>query len=221
MRLITPLIALALVACGDKPADGAAKPADNKPAAAAKAGEKPAEAAKAAEKTAEAPKAGEKNQIVGTWRVDIDKMIDDPKLKEMPEQQRQMAIGMAKAIFATASFEFTADGKMNMKLGKDTKTGTYTVKNDTGATMEIETVTTKDDGSEEKEMVKVEFAGGGMQITDPKGQKIHFLKGAPDPAAAAGAEDAAKAAAAAAMKAAAAGAAAGGTEAPAPTEEKK
>lgn len=116
-------------------------------------------------------------QIVGKWKVDLSSIENDPKLKEIKdEEKKKMMLEQAKKMLGSMTAEFTKDGKMVMVMGKDMKTeGTYTVKSTEGNVVTLETKMKRGD-KEKTETVKVTMDGGKMKLAGPGGQEIVFTK---------------------------------------------
>jgi hypothetical protein len=80
------------------------------------------------------------DKIVGTWGIDLDATVaGDEKLKALPEEQRKMAMDMAKGLFKDSSFEFTKDGKMIANFAGKKEEGTYMVKSAEGDKLVLST----------------------------------------------------------------------------------
>jgi hypothetical protein len=102
------------------------------------------------------------DKLVGTWGVDLDAtMAGDEKMKSLPEEQRKMAMDMAKGLFAQSSFEFTKDGKMIANFAGKKEEGSYTVKSAEGDRLVLSTK--GKDGKEEDVTVEA------------KDNKLHLL----------------------------------------------
>ena len=110
--------------------------------------------------------------IIGTWKVDVDATVaGDEKLKAMPEDQRKMAMDMAKGLFKEASFEFTKDGKMVANFAGKKEEGSFTVKSAEGGKVVLSTK--GKDGKEEDVTVE---AKDGKMILSTKGQNLYLMK---------------------------------------------
>ncbi len=211
--IILAALALVFTACDKPAADGAKKPAaaTGDKAKAATAAKKPEAKKPAAKKDATAA-------MVGVWRIDVDEtMKGDADFQKAPPEQRKAMEGMAKAILGTASFEFTKDNKVNIKMGPKTESGSWKLVKEEGGKLTIETITKKGD-KEDKDTITVSVNGDKMAGTGKDGKTIHFLRGAPKAPAV---DPAAAAAAALGAAAAQAGAKAAPAAAPAPAPAAK
>lgn len=88
------------------------------------------------------------DKIVGVWTVDVDSTVGtDDRLKAMPEEQRKMAMDMARGLFKDSTFEFTKDGKMIANMAGKKEEGSYAVKSAEGDKLVLATKdkTGKDD----------------------------------------------------------------------------
>ena len=107
------------------------------------------------------------DKIIGTWTVDIDAtMAEDPKMKEMPEEQKEQAKKAAEAFLSNMSFEFTKDGQAIAKMGDKEQKGAFTIKKTEGDTL------TLDMTSGEGENVRTQE----MTVT-VKGDQLHMAQG--------------------------------------------
>jgi hypothetical protein len=71
------------------------------------------------------------DKIVGKWTVDVDALSEMEEFKKMPEEQRKMALEMAKGMMSSMEFEFTKDTFKVSMMGKSEE-GSYTVKSSEG-----------------------------------------------------------------------------------------
>lgn len=151
MRYLFLLGLFVAAGCSSSKTDDAAKKAGDavKAAGASAASAAAKSVASAAKKAAEskapaAPAAGGDNAaLVAVWKADVESitktMMDDPKMKAMPEEQRKQAIEMGKKMLANMTMEFTKDGKMVMSMGPQMRQeGTYVVKSMSGKDVVIE-----------------------------------------------------------------------------------
>lgn len=108
------------------------------------------------------------DKLVGVWTIDVEAtMKEDPKTKDLKEEDLKKQVEMAKKFMGEMSFEFTKDGKMIASFGKEKKEGSYTVKGTEGNTVTLETKTMKGD-KEKVEELKVTIDGDKLKITDKK-----------------------------------------------------
>jgi hypothetical protein len=112
------------------------------------------------------------DKLIGTWGIDLDAtMAADEKLKAMPEEQRKMAMDMAKGLFQEASFEFTKDGKMNANFAGRKEEAAYTVKSAEGDKIVLNTK--GKDGKDQE--ITVEAKDSKLHLTTG-GQKLILAK---------------------------------------------
>lgn len=79
-------------------------------------------------------------KIVGTWKIDLEATAaEDPRIKNMTDEERAKAMEAAETFLANMAFEFTGDGKAITKIGDQTLEGTYTVKHADGDSLQLET----------------------------------------------------------------------------------
>lgn len=172
-----------------KAAEGAEKALEGA-ATAAKGAQEAAEAAKAAAaaQEAEAMKAAEAAKsaamaaavagggpLVGKWTIDIQAtMAEDPKVKDMPEAEKEQAMKAAEAFMTGMSFEFTADGKAISRMGDKEDIGAYTIKSTEGDTMMLEMKQGEGDMAKVEEM-KVQVMGDKFIMSQGE-QRVVFKK---------------------------------------------
>ena len=114
-------------------------------------------------------------QIIGKWTIDLEAtMAGDPKMKDLPDDQKAKAMEAAKAFLGNMSFEFTADGKAIAKMGDKAEESTYTVKASEGNVVTLEMKSKKDD-KEKVEEVKVTVMDGKLEMAQDK-QKFVLKK---------------------------------------------
>lgn len=164
MRKLLSMLTIAALAIGMT--TGCEKKAEDKAEAVAEAKDNLAETKKEANaEVAEAKKevkeakaaAGGADAIVGKWTIDLEAtMAEDPKMKDMPQEQKDQAMKAAAAFLSNMSFEFTKDGKAIAKMGDKEEAGAYTVKSVAGDTLTIEMKQGEGDAAKTEEMqVKV------------------------------------------------------------------
>jgi hypothetical protein len=93
---------------------------------------------------------GGADKIIGKWTVDVDALSNMDEFKKMPEDQRKMALDMAKGMMSSMEFEFTKDALKVSMMGQ-TKEGTYTVKSAEGDKIVIVSKEKDKDGKDGKE----------------------------------------------------------------------
>lgn len=114
------------------------------------------------------------DKIVGVWGIDLEaSMAEDPKFKEMPEDQKKQAMEAAKAFMGSMSFEFTKDGKAVAKMGEKEEKGTYTVKKVEGDTVTIEMKQGEGDKAKAEEMT---VTVSGDKLIMAQGKQKFVLK---------------------------------------------
>jgi hypothetical protein len=203
MRKLLAILAIAAISFGamtgcekktdgseaaEKAAEGAEKALEGA-AEAAKGAQEAAEAAKAAAaaQEAEALKAAEaaksaamaaavagNGALVGKWTIDLEAtMAEDPKMKDMPQDQKDQAMKAAEAFMKEMSFEFTADGKAIARMGEKEELGAYTIKSTEGDTMTIEMKQGEGDMAKVDEM-KVQVVGDKLVMS--QGEQRFVLK---------------------------------------------
>lgn len=107
------------------------------------------------------------DKIVGVWTMDLQAtMAEDPKMKDMPEAEKETAMKAAEAFLKDMSFEFTKDGKAIAKLGDKEETGTYTIKKAEGDTLTIEMTSGEGEKVRNQEM-----------MVTVKGDQLHMAQG--------------------------------------------
>lgn len=80
------------------------------------------------------------DKIVGIWSINLAATAaEDPRIKDMTDEQRAEAMEAAEAFLANMTVEFTSDGKAITKMGDRTQEGTYTVKRVDGDSLQLET----------------------------------------------------------------------------------
>ncbi len=69
--------------------------------------------------------------IVGRWTVDVARLEQQPRMQQLPPEQRKLALEMARGVLRSMTVEFTADG-YSMTMGGTTNAGTWKVKSEQG-----------------------------------------------------------------------------------------
>lgn len=102
------------------------------------------------------------DKLIGKWGLDVEKLSELEEIKKMPEDQRKMALEMAKGMLVAATFEFTADKMIKDGMGKKEE-ASYKVKSQEGDKVVIET--TKEGKTE---TMNCEFKGETLIINNDK-----------------------------------------------------
>lgn len=112
------------------------------------------------------------DKIVGTWTVDIDATLaGDPKMKDMPEEQKEQAKKATEAFFSNMSFEFTKDGQATSKMGEKEQKGTFVIKKTEGDTLTLDMTSGEGESVKTQEMV-LTVKGDQLHMTGQGGQQI-------------------------------------------------
>lgn len=83
------------------------------------------------------PVADPKAEMLGAWTVDVDRLPEQPNFKAMPEQQRTLALEMARNLLASMTVRFEPHSYAITTGGK-TVGGTWRVVAQRGGTFELE-----------------------------------------------------------------------------------
>ena len=108
-------------------------------------------------------------ELVGTWRLDVASLEDNPALQKMNSEQRAQALAMGRQMLGQMTLTFGAGGALTMELNPTLRrSGTYVVK-------DAKTVTTTIDGK--REDVAISVAAGVLVLQD-KGSRLVFRRSA-------------------------------------------
>ena len=108
---------------------------------------------------------GDKNPLLGKWTLDMDALKELPAVKEMPDAERQMTLGMLGSMKMELEFTETEFLSTMSMMGQEQKeTLSYTIKNVSGNKYEL---TSKDEQGKE-ETLDVEVNGDAVVITHPE-----------------------------------------------------
>ena len=117
--------------------------------------------ATAAEPVAAEPVADPRAEMLGAWTVDVERLPEQANFKAMPEQQRTLALEMARNLLASMTVRFE-DGKYAITTAGKTVDGTWRIVGEQGGTLELELTETAAEGAApvvEKMTLKVDSRG--------------------------------------------------------------
>jgi hypothetical protein len=107
--------------------------------------------------------------LVGTWKLDISSLADNPSIQKMAPEQRAQAVAMGRKMLGQMTLTFSAKGQLVMELNPTMRrSGTYVVK-------DAQTITTVIDGKTEDLGIAVK---DGVLTMQDKGSRLVFKRGA-------------------------------------------
>lgn len=114
-------------------------------------------------------------RLVGTWTADVNamlpSMVPDDVVAKLPAEAKAAALETARVMLQTLSMQFSADGKLVMRLGKDMQSaGTYTARSGEGSTVLIDAIL---DGK--TQTIPARIDGGALKMT-VDGKDLIFRK---------------------------------------------
>lgn len=114
-------------------------------------------------------------RLVGTWTADVNamlpSMVPDDVVAKLPAGAKAAALETARVMLQTLSMQFSADGKLVMRLGKDMQSaGTYTARSGKGSTVLIDATL---DGKTQTITARID--GGALKMT-VDGKDLIFKK---------------------------------------------
>lgn len=162
LGLVAASVAFSLVSsvgCDKKDGDAAKEPAAaaSAPAAAAAEGSKEAAQPAAAAAEAEAPKATAAKQMQGKWGIDTAAVQETEEFKNMPEEEKKMALQMMETMAGSLTIEITSDKMIMAGMGQNEES-TYKVTSEDGNKVVIDAVSKKND-IEKTETLNIEIKG--------------------------------------------------------------
>jgi len=90
-------------------------------------------------------------KLVGKWGIDTEALKSSKKFKDMPEDQKKMALAMMEGMMGSATFEFTKDAVKITMMGK-TQEAKYSVTKEDGKSLVL---SSEKDGK--KETINITF----------------------------------------------------------------
>lgn len=114
-------------------------------------------------------------RLIGTWTADVNamlpSMVPEDVVAKLPAEAKAAALETARVMLQTLSMQFSADGKLVMRLGKDMQSaGTYAARSGKGSTVLIDATL---DGKTQTIIARID--GGALKMT-VDGKDLIFKK---------------------------------------------
>ncbi|MCA9541995.1 MAG: hypothetical protein KC620_24025 [Myxococcales bacterium] len=128
--------------------------------------------------TKAAPVGPPREAMRGVWTADVEALARQENFQRMPEQQRALALDMARSMMTSMRVEFTADA-YSITMGGKALAGRYTIEKEDGPTLVLATV--EEDGTADQMTLRFD---GPTLILHASGDEALPLQRVETPAAA-------------------------------------